>query len=48
MFSIKLSHFPMFDNNLKWVEKHFFNFPYLVYYEIELFSKKKKFVENNF
>ena len=32
----------MFDNNLKWVEKQYPNFSYLVFYEIELFSKKKK------
>ena len=37
----------MFDNNLKWVKKQDFNFPYLAYYEIELFSKKKKKEENN-
>ena len=42
MFFIKLSYFPMFSSNLKWVEKQFFNFPYLVYYEIELFFNKKK------
>ena len=41
MFSIKLSHFPMFGSNLKCVEKQPFNFPYLVYYEIELFFEKK-------
>ena len=31
----------MFGSNLKWVEKQSFNFPYLAYYEIELFFKKK-------
>ena len=39
----------MFGSNFKWVEKQFFNFLYLAYWEIELFSqkKKKKIVENN-
>ena len=46
MFSIKLSHFSIFGSNLKCVEKQPFNFPCLVYCEIELFSEKK-FVENN-
>ena len=40
IFSIKLSHSLMFGSNFKWVEKQSFNFSYLAYYEIELFSKK--------
>ena len=36
----------MFGSNLKCVEKQPFNFPYLVYCEIELFFEKK-LVENN-
>ena len=32
----------MFGNNFKWVEKKPYNFPYLVYCKIELFSKKMK------
>ena len=39
IFSIKLSHFPIFDNNLKWVEKQSHNFPYLTCCEIKLFFK---------
>ena len=39
VFSIKLSHFLMFDSNFKWVEKQFPNFSYLVWCEIKLFSK---------
>ena len=39
-FSIKLSHFPKFGSNLKWVKKQSPNFSYLACYEIELFSKK--------
>ena len=38
-FSIKLSYFPMFCSNFKWVEKQLPNFLYLACYEIELFSK---------
>ena len=39
-FFIKLSHFPMFGGNFKWVKKQPPNFLYLAYCEIELFSKK--------
>ena len=37
----------MFGSNLKWVEKQSPNLSYLVYCEIELFSKKN-LLENNF
>ena len=40
LFFIKLSHFPMFGSNFKWLEKQSHNFPYLACCEIELFSKK--------
>ena len=40
VFSIKQSHFPMFGNNLKWVQKQSPNIFYLAYCEIESFSKK--------
>ena len=40
LFFIKLSHFPMFGSNFKWVEKQLLNFPYLAGCEIELLSKK--------
>ena len=39
-FSIKLSHFPIFDSNFKLIEKQSPNFFYLVFCEIQLFSKK--------
>ena len=41
VFSIKLFHFLIFDNNLKWVKKKIHIFSYLACCEIELFSKKK-------
>ena len=40
VFFIKQSHFLMFGNNLKWVEKQSPNLFYLACCEIELFSKK--------
>ena len=34
VFLIKLSYFPMFGSNFKWVEKQLLNFPYLACYKI--------------
>ena len=45
VFSIKLSHFPMFGSDFIWVEKQSPNFPYLPYCERVVFQKK--IVENN-
>jgi len=39
-FSIKLSHFPMFGSNFKWVKKQSPNFPYLACCERVVFQKK--------
>ena len=44
VFSIKLSHFPMFGSDFKWVKKQSPNFPFLPYCEKVVFQKK--LVEN--
>ena len=42
IFSIKLSYFSIFGNNLKWAEKQFSNFLYLAFCKIDFFFQKKK------